>query len=454
VAKKLFTDLWIKTKLKAHQSKRLELADGGAPGLYICVQPKPSGAKSFAMRFRRPDGRNARLVLGGFDPTKRDPHKQPQIGASLTLVEARLLAGRIHHERAGGADVIRERKSAKLRQRLQLAAAKDNSFAVLAPRYIAHVRLRTRRWAESARLLGLAYRDGEREPTVIPRGLCELWADRHIGEIDAVGIRAVVGQTITQSAPGLEPRRKTSRAEPMGRALHSALSAFFGWAITEGKIESNPCAKARRPPPSRARERVLSDQELRSIWLASDDLAPQYGALIKLLALTGARLREVGYMKWSELSDDLAMWTLPAARVKNNRAHVARLALASREIIKSVPRLSDEYVLSLGGDQPLESYSRMKRQLDALCGVTDWTLHDLRRTTATGLQKLGVRLEVTERILNHVGSRAGIVGIYQRYSFDAEARQGLEAWAERVAALVAGKEAPSNVVEIAARKTA
>ena len=82
MAKKLFTDLSIK-KLKPHSTKRLELPDAGAPGLYVCVQP--SGAKSFAMRFRRPDGRNARLVLGGFDPTPRDPHAKPEIGASLTI---------------------------------------------------------------------------------------------------------------------------------------------------------------------------------------------------------------------------------------------------------------------------------------------------------------------------------------------------------------------------------
>src|SRR6516162_6909122 len=144
MAKKLFTDLSIK-KLKPKPDRRLERPDAGAPGLYVCVQP--SGAKSFAMRFRRPDGRNARLVLGGFDPTPREPHATPEIGASLTLVEARLLAGRIHHERAGGADVISDRKANKLKQRLQIAADKDNSFSVLARRYFEErARHKTRRW--------------------------------------------------------------------------------------------------------------------------------------------------------------------------------------------------------------------------------------------------------------------------------------------------------------------
>jgi hypothetical protein len=107
-------------------------------------------------------------------------------------------------------------------------------------------------------------------------------------------------------------------------------------------------------------------------------------------------------------------------------------------------------VFTFDGVQRVESFSRAKREMDALAGVTEhWTWHDLRRTTASGLQRLGVRLEVTERILNHqTGSRAGVTGVYQRYSFDAEAREALAAWADRVAALVEKKEAASNVVEM------
>jgi hypothetical protein len=131
---KMHTDLGIR-KLTLKPKQRLELPDLGAQGLYVCIQP--SGAKSFALRFRRPDRRNARMVLGNFDPTPRDPHPQDklQIGASLTLVEARLLAGRIHHERAGGADVISDRKADKIKQRLQIAADQENSFTALARRY-------------------------------------------------------------------------------------------------------------------------------------------------------------------------------------------------------------------------------------------------------------------------------------------------------------------------------
>jgi integrase len=447
----MFTDLAIR-KLKPHRSKRLELPDEGAHGLYVCVQP--SGAKSFAMRFRRPDGRNARLVLGDFDRTGRTPVAKPEIGSSLTLTEARLLAVRILNERAGGVDVISERKASKLRQRLQIAADKENAFATVARAYYEeHARHETRRWVEMARLVGLAF-NAAPGPTVIKGSLCDRWAGRSINKIDQHDIRAVVDEAVKTAVPGLEPRRHGHRASPMGRALHSALSAIFSWAIEKGRLGQNPCALVRRPKVGKSRDRVLSDDELHSIWLAADKLAPQYGAVAKFLILTGARLREIGHMSWPELNDDLTVWKLPAARAKNKHELILPLPKLARDIIASVPRTSAEFVFSFNSVQPVENFSRMKRQMDALVGLTaHWTWHDLRRTTATNLQRLGIRLEVTESVLNHVGgSRAGIVAIYQRYSFDAEKRQALEAWSERLQALLAGRDTASNVVEMPGRK--
>lgn len=452
MAKKMFTYLAIKKLEPA--AKRLELPDAGAPCFYVCVEP--TGAKGFAMRFRRPDGRNARLVLGSFDPTVRRPHPKPEIGASLTITEARLLAGRIHHERASGADVISERKAMKLKQRLQIAADNDNAFGVLAPRYFEdYARHRTRRWIEAARYFGLAYREGESEPTVNRGGLCDRWADRPVRNIGPADIRVVVDEAIKRSVPGLERRREGPRAEATGRALHARLSAFFRWCVDDMRIETNPCSKLRRPAPSKSRERVMSDAELVAVWKACDGLVPQYGGLVRLLIVSGARLREIGYMRWSELNGDLSLWSLPATRAKNGRDHLVPLPPLARDIINSVPRVSDVFVLSLGGDKALESYARLKRQLDGLARVSEpWTLHDLRRTMASGLQKLGIKLEVTEAVLNHVGgSRSGIVGVYQRYAFDDEKRAALEAWAAHVEALVEGREAAaSNVVELAGRR--
>jgi integrase len=451
---KMHTDLGIR-KLALKPKQRLELPDLGAQGLYVCVQP--SGAKSFAMRFRRPDGRNARFVLGSFDPTPRDPHPKDklQIGASLTLVEARLLAGRIHHERAGGADVISDRKADKIRQRLQIAADQENSFTALARRYFEeHARDKQRRWAKWARYFGLMYREGQSEPTIIPNSLCDRWADRPVGKIGPADIKVVVDEAIRRAVPGLERKRETPRAEATGRTLHARLSAFFGWCVDDMRIESNPCSKVKRPPP-KSRDRVLSDDELVAVWKAYDQLQPQYGALVRMLILTGQRLRECGRMEWRELSPDLSVWTLPGERTKNGRAHTVPLPPLARDIIKSVPRPSEIYVFSLGANEPLESYSRMKRKLDGLTGITEpWTLHDLRRSTASGLQRLGIKLEVTEAILNHQsGSRSGIVGVYQLHDYAKEKRDALARWANRVKTLAAGRS-DTNVIDIQARKVA
>jgi integrase len=407
------------------------------------------------MRFRRPDGCNARLVLGRFDPTKREPHKEPQIGADLTLLEARLLAGRIHHERARGADVISDRKAAKLKQRLQIAADRDNSFTALARQYFEHhASYRTRRWIEAARYFGLAYGEGQSEPTIIRNGLCDRWADRSVGNIGPADVKVVVDETIRRATPGLKRRRTTPRAEATGRAVHARLSAFFGWCVDEMRIESNPCSKLRRPPPSKSRDRFLSDDELRKVWMSADGLDLQYGAVVRLMILTGARLREIGHMPWNELNDDLTVWTLPKERAKNKTELILPLPKLAREIIRSSPRIDGSpFVFTFDGDRPVESFSRMKRQLDALTGITEpWTLHDFRRTVATGLQPLGVKLEVTEAVLNHTsGSRGGVVGVYQRHNWADEKRVALERWAAHVEATVEGRSA-ANVVELAANR--
>jgi integrase len=260
----------------------------------------------------------------------------------------------------------------------------------------------------------------------------------------------IVNEAITRAVPGLERRRERPRAEATGRTLHARLSAFFGWLVSDLKIENNPCSKLRRPAP-KSRERVLSDDELRKVWRACDDLAPQYGAVVRLLILTGARLREIGHMPWSELSDDLTVWTLPAERAKNKHGLILPLPPLARDVIESVPRVEGSpFVFTFDGLEPVESFSRAKRQMDALAGAMEhWTWHDLRRTMASGLQRLGVKLEVTEAVLNHTsGSRGGIVGVYQRHDYFDEKRVALERWANHVDGLING--CTSNVLTFSA----
>jgi integrase len=370
------------------------------------------------------------------------------VGADLTLAEARKLAAEIDHERAGGTDVIVARKVAKLAAQRKAIDDADNSYPVLLQRYIEeHARPHTKRWRDTARMLGLRYQDGE--VLIIPNGLVERWS-KPVREITADDIFIVVDGAVRVGAPGLKRwRAPHARAEPFGRMLHSALSGFFGWCVKERRVDANPCAAVHKPRASTPRERVLSDEELVAVWHGCEKLSPPFAAMVKLLILTGGRLRECARLRWSELRED-GVWVLPASRAKNKREHRIPLTPLARDIIRNVPRVDgSDFVLTCTGRNPVDGHGVIKKALDEASGVTDWVWHDLRRTVATGLQRLGVRLEVTEAVLNHTGSRAGIVGIYQRYAFDDEKRAALAAWADRVAMLTGG-----NIVDLAGQETA
>jgi integrase len=158
-------------------------------------------------------------------------------------------------------------------------------------------------------------------------------------------------------------------------------------------------------------------------------------------------------MEWGELSggeDDLDTWTIRPQRAKNGAAHMVPLAAAAREIVKAAPRADEILVFAAQrAGRPFSGWSKSLAILSKAAGVSGWSLHDLRRTLATGFQRLGVRLEVTEAVLNHIsGSRAGIVGVYQRHDWAAEKRAALEAWAAHVLAVVEDRPAEQNVVRL------
>jgi len=189
---------------------------------------------------------------------------------------------------------------------------------------------------------------------------------------------------------------------------------------------------------------LLDDDELRALWTAAETTDYPTQPIIKLLVLTGARLREVMEMSWSEVDLVKETWTLPAVRAKNGVEHTVPLSTSALAIFKALPRFDRcDFVFTFKSKTPVTSMTRAKRSIDrAMMAQAPWTLHDIRRTVATGLQTLGVRLEVTEAVLNHVGgSRGGIVGIYQRHEYAEEKRAALDAWALALDQAVAGASA-------------
>ena len=439
--------------LRPDPNRRLEIPDGGCRGLLLLVHP--SGKKTFVMRFRRADGRMAKLTLGPFDPGPGVA--APAIGGPLTLAGARSLAAEVAHRRAQGIDPIGERKREKAAAREAAIASVATSYGTVAREFVEdYARKKQRRWRETARLLGL--RPGDLQP--IANGLVERWALRPVGEITGRDIVLVLKETRLRSPPGLQRRRPAEReTEGMSRAMLTALSRFFSWCVGQQVIDRSPCVGLQRPSMPPSRERTLDDAEVRAFWAATDRLGPAFGPALRLLLLTGQRLREIGELQFSEISGldrQDAVLTLPPARTKNHRAHFVPLAPMARAELGAAPRLAGcVYVFSTNGRAPVSGWSKVKRRLDALMvdelghALEPWRLHDLRRTMATGLQRLGVRLEVTEKVLNHVsGSHGGIVGVYQRHDFAAERRAALEAYERRLAAVIDGSEGGDTVVAL------
>jgi integrase len=232
------------------------------------------------------------------------------------------------------------------------------------------------------------------------------------------------------------------RGDVVAAKARDALSAFFTWTMQQGLLEdaANPVIGTKKPEGNKPRERVLSDDELAAIWRACRD--DDHGRIVKLLVLLAARRAEVGGMRWGELDMDKGTWTLPAARSKNARAHTLPLMARARSLIEAVPRMvSRDHLFGERAGGGFTNWGRYKDALDARSGVSGWTLHDIRRTVATGLGHLGVQPHIIEQILNHQsGHRAGVAGTYNRSPYEREVRAALALWADHVRTLAEGGE--------------
>jgi integrase len=230
--------------------------------------------------------------------------------------------------------------------------------------------------------------------------------------------------------------------------LRSALSDFFGWAMSEGIAENNPVIgtnKSEEVP----RDRVLKDHELRAIWKhAGDD---HYGSILKLLLLTGQRREEIGGLRWAEIEEGAIH--LPGSRTKNKRPHVIPLSTQADAILKAQIRRADDdgslrdLVFGLG-EKGFSGWSGSNRALNERIAaelgapLDHWVIHDLRRTFATLLNdRLGVLPHVVEACINHVGgAKAGVAGVYNRALYLRERVEALNLWADHLAAIVGGHE--------------
>ena len=161
------------------------------------------------------------------------------------------------------------------------------------------------------------------------------------------------------------------------------------------------------------RQRILTEDEIKSVWHAASD-AGMFGVLVKLLLATAQRREDWAEAKWSELTGldgDYPLLTVPAARYKVGRVHEVPLPPLAVGLLQSLPRFAgSDWIFTINGTNPLSSFTRPKRKLDEASGVTGWTLHDLRRTGRTIMANLELADETAERVLGH--SLGGLMATY------------------------------------------
>ena len=378
------------------------------------VRLRAGGSKRYVVQYKHRN-KHRRLVLGSVN--ELDPGKAR---ATAKDVLARV---RLGEDPAG--------------ERLEARADTAETLGAVLPRFLARQR---------ARLKPRSYQETERHLLVHAKPLHSRFATA----IDRRTIAIRLAEIAERSGPAAANR------------VRASLSAFFTWLAREGIVESNPVAFTNKAEEGGARERVLSDAELAAILRAAGE--DQYGAIVKLLMLTGARRDEVGGLAWSEIDIAAALIVLPSERTKNRRVHQVPLSSPALRILSAQPRrvrsgdgsLRD-LVFGHGDDRGWQDWSGSKRDLDArLKGagtpIADWRLHDLRRTMSTVMHdRLGVLPHIVEAVLGHVdGHRAGVAGVYNKASYLAERQTALDKWADHIEALISGKR-PGKVVKLRKR---
>jgi integrase len=362
--------------------KRREIEDEEVRSLYLTVQP--SGAKSWAVRYSF-DGTPRKATLGRYP--------------AIDLATARRRAQEALSDVAAGKDP---------------AAFSEGAFV---------------------------------------KELVARWRGRPASQVTRAELHETLDTILDRGAPN--------------RANRIFALLMRNWATSNVAGDRSPSGDQTVLSVETRRDRALSDDEIRLAWNAFGRIGWPFGPIGKLLLLTGARRDEIGSARWSEIDFDSKTWTVAKERSETGVARQIPLSDMAMRIIEDLPRSEGEdgLVFSTTGRTPVSGFSRAKAAVDKAMldmmreetsarggdpslvrATAHWTLPDLRRTVATNLQRLGLKLEVAEAVLDDVsGGRAGIADLYQRREGDAEKRIALAVWANRLAAIVDDASAPSVV---------
>jgi integrase len=382
-------------------TSRVEIADGIVKSLYLIVQP--SGVKSWAVRYRA-DGHQRRATLGHYP--------------SLGLADARDAARKEleTHDRAA-------EQSARAQRQTDHDASSPptpdtpvvNSVSRLWDEYSDKF-LTTKQPGTAAR-----YRR-EFDKNILP-----VWGSRAVAKISKADVKTIVNDA---EARGPEARNN----------ILVALKSFFGWCADADQdyVEASPVFTFTIRQQD-SRDRTLKDAEVSVFWKGCDKLGPIFGPMFQVLLLTGARRDEVAGMQWSEINGNV--WTIPGERTKNSQPFDVYLTKKALAVLATMPRMDGSpFVFTISGETYSTGYSKAKAALDKLAPLPAYTLHDLRRTFATGCATLGVDALVVDKCLNHQPKNLkGVARIYNRYAYAKEKEAAWKLWSNHVASLAKGR---------------
>ena len=429
-AKRDFTDRFLKALKPAEPGKRYIAFDAQVPGFGIRVTERcrDEDKGSFVLVARFP---------GSDNPAPRRIGDYP----ALSLAKARQIAREWREDLRQGIDPKAKEAERRRQEQRRRADTFEAVFGAFADEHLSTLRT----GADVKRAV---------EAHIVPQ-----WGWRPLTDIR----RADVNELVRELRKGAPIR---------ANRMLAYLKTFFVWAVDQELIEASPAAAVKRPSREVKRDRVLTDREIRAIWRACGELGA-FGRAFRFMLVTGQRRSEVGDLTWNEIERGTKIWALSRDRTKADRAHEIPLSELALSILDECPKIG-AFVFSTGrsgvakaGEPPstvaISGWSKAKAALDKLAlekaraiaieegeqppsTVEEWHLHDLRRTCATNLARLGVDRIVIAKVLNHAESE--VTAIYDRHRYDHEKRRALDLWGERLKVIVDGTES-GNVVQIA-----
>ncbi len=409
--------------LKTPQDKpQIEYWDRRIPGFGVRVGAK--GTKAFIVMAKVLSGgawKTTRITLGRYP--------------ALSLADARKTAKEFLEIAAKGKDPRKVKRDTKRKQ----ITASRNTFAVCRELFL-----------EAGEKRGIS--KTKPKPWAAKTVIDYTGALAHFSEWDDLPLSDITRDDIQDAVDDI-----CDIGNAIAHKAHGTLSTMLVWCVRRGYIDHSPCAGV-EPPEKKARERFLTDPEVKAVWDACEDHGGPLADAMRVLMLTGQRRTEISAMRWDELDVDRGMLSLPGSRTKNGLPHLVPLSPTAIHIIMS-RKQRGLYVFTTTGKNPVSGFGKVKARIADASGVDNWRVHDFRRTMVTGLsemmtdEKMRFEPHIIEAVVNHVSGDAkkGVAGVYNKAQYLPARINALNAWADHVNEILTGDRPDrSNVIELGA----